>query len=166
MENRENPNGADYKDEQISVSEKIFNILEFIEQFDDGNDSNQEAFVKKIAQDWENISDEKFENRNSKIIAYRIVHEYMDLNDYENTIKWGKILFSINPPSPLYATEFLKGKIYYHFEKFTEAFIHLRAAYEEDKSFFKDKDKKYLKFVKVRKEKILDYKSLSSCTDL
>lgn len=131
-----------------NIAEQLFDIFEFIDMSDKRNDKNSDSFVKQLTKLWNNINDDKYNEKNSKIIIVRMVNEFVKLKNIEEVEKWLRELDKIIPQSPQYSVDFFKGKTYYQLRQYDKASEYLNKAYKENQLFFNKQGQEFLDFVK------------------
>lgn len=131
-----------------TIGQKLFDILDYIDQYDKKkNLENNICFVDNLIKKWNELDNEKFNERNSKIVIVRIINEMIRLHKEGEAEKWFSVLNEISPKSPNYAINFLRGEMYYKLHRFDQAYHYLKISYDENKSFVSRQNMEYIDFL-------------------
>ena len=131
-----------------NIAERLFDIFEFIDESDKKKNMEVDSFVNQLTKLWNDINDDKYNEKNSKIIIVRIVNEFVRLKKTKEAEVWLHELDKIRPQSPQYSVDFFKGKTYYQLQEYDKAYEYLNKAYHENPSFFKKQEGKFADFLK------------------
>ena len=121
--------------------------MDYIDQYDKKKiQENNISFVDSLIRKWDELSNEKLKERNSKIVIVRIINEMIRLQKKGKAEEWLSVLNEISPKSPDYAMIFLKGDMYYKLHNLDQAYHFLKISYDENNVFISRQNIEYIDF--------------------